>query len=284
MPGTPDLIGCHVSTAGGVHKAPARADEMGASTMQIFTANQRTWRAPKLTEAEAAAFKEARAASQLELVMSHDSYLINLASPREDVLEKSLAAFLEEYRRCTLLDIELLNFHPGSHLKSGEESGLVLVAAGMKRALESQHDSKTLLVIEVTAGQGTNLGYKLEHLQYLLDEVGAPERTGICIDTAHVFGAGYDIKDEQGYQDFFTQLDRLIGLDKLRAFHMNDSKAELGSRVDRHEKIGNGKIGAAAFERIMRDPRFFGCPMFLETPDDDAYPEEMRLLRSMRRG
>jgi len=250
--------------------------------MQIFTANQRTWKAPVITDAQVAQYHEALADSGVAVVMSHDSYLVNLASPKLDVRARSLETFLAEQLRCTRLEVPLLNFHPGAHLGSGEAAGIELVAAGMRRALETQPDSSTRLVIETTAGQGTNIGHQLEQVAEILALVDAPERTGVCVDTAHVFAAGYDLGSERGYRAFWKRFDQLIGLDALVAFHLNDSKTELGSRVDRHEEIGKGKIGKAALTRLLRDRRFFKVPMFLETPDDESYPAEMNLLRRWR--
>jgi len=277
-----DLIGCHVSTAGGLHQAPARADELGASVMQIFTANQRTWKAPALSDEQVSAFREALDASSVSVVMSHDSYLINLANPTEEMRARSMAAFLAEYERCTRLGIPLLNFHPGAHLGEGEERAIALVADGMKRTLDALPDSGTMLVVEATAGQGTNLGHRLEHLAAILEAVSAPERTGVCIDTQHVFAAGYDLKSERGYLAFFKQLDQLVGLDRLVGFHVNDSKTALASRVDRHEELGKGELGKTALARLARDKRFFKVPMFLETPDDERYAAEIKLLRKWR--
>ncbi|MBN2360039.1 MAG: deoxyribonuclease IV [Deltaproteobacteria bacterium] len=278
-----DWIGCHVSTGGGLHTAPARADAMGAAVMQIFTANQRTWRAPPLTAEGVAQYRQALAASSVRLVMSHDSYLINLASPKPDVAEKSLAAFVEEYRRCTLLGIPLLNFHPGAHLGAGEEAAIELVAAGMRTALADQPESATRLVVELTAGQGSNIGCTLEQVAAILDDAAAPDRSGVCVDTAHVYAAGYDIKSEAGYRKFFADFERAIGLDKLVAFHLNDSRSALGSHVDRHEFIGEGALGRGFFRRLVRDRRFADVPMFLETPDEERYAEEIKLLRRLRR-
>lgn len=279
-----DWIGCHVSTLGGLHTAPARADAMGAAVMQIFTANQRTWRAPALTEALVVLFRQALVASGVRLVMSHDSYLINLASTNPDVADKSLAGFIAEYRRCSALGIPLLNFHPGAHLGAGEEAAIELVAAGMRAAFADQPDSATRLVVELTAGQGTNIGHTLEQVAAILDDAGSPERSGVCVDTAHVFAAGYDVKSAAGYAKFFADFDRVIGLKKLVAFHVNDSKSELGSHVDRHEMLGEGQLGHAFFERLVSDPRFFEIPMFLETPDEERYPEEIKVLRKLRKG
>lgn len=284
MTASTDLIGCHISTAGGLHEAFARADATGARVMQIFTANQRSWKAPTLTDAQVAQFKAARQASQVVHVMSHDSYLVNLCSPKDDVRAKSLGNFVDEYRRCTRLGIEELNFHPGSHMGAELDAALQLVADGMRAALDAEPTSATLLLVEITAGQGTNLGHTLEEVAALLDLAGSPARVGVCVDTAHAYAAGYDLKGEAGYRQFFTQFDAAIGLERLKAFHLNDSKPELGSRVDRHACIGKGNLGEATFARLVRDERFARVPMFLETPEEELYAEEIALLKRLRAG
>lgn len=283
-PRKPDRLGCHVSTAGGVHLAPARADELGAFAMQIFTANQRRWAVPELTDEQVERFHEARAASKVQVVMSHDSYLINLASPKPEVWDPSLAAFVAEYQRCTRLGVELLNFHPGAHLGTGEQAGIGRVVDGLLRSIEAVPDSPTRLVVELTAGQGTSLGGQIEHVAAIVEQVDADLPLGVCIDTQHVYAAGYDIRDQAGYRRFFRDFDRLLGRKRLAAFHLNDSKSELGSQVDRHEEIGKGTLGRAFFERLMQDRRLTKVPMMLETPDEQRYADELRLLRRLRRG
>jgi deoxyribonuclease IV len=277
-----DLIGCHVSTAGGLHEAPARADAMGASSMQLFTANQRQWKAPVVTDALATRFREALAASHVALVMSHASYLVNLASPNGDVRAKSLATFVEELRRCTKLGIPLLNFHPGAHLGSGEETGIRLVADAMCAALDAVPHGPTRLLVELTAGQGSSIGHRLEQVAAILARVKAPERTGICIDTAHVYAAGYDIKAPEGYEAFFRGVAATVGLQAVSAVHVNDSKTALGSHVDRHEQLGQGTLGRAFFRRLVQDRRLRAVPLVLETPDEEQYPTEITLLRKLR--
>jgi deoxyribonuclease-4 len=250
--------------------------------MQVFTANQRQWQAPVLTDAAVEAFRSALASSNVRVVMSHASYLVNLASPTEGVREKSLAAFAEEFRRCSRLGIPLLTFHPGAHLGAGEEQAIGLVADGMLRTLEVDRTSATKLVVELTAGQGTNIGHRLEQVAAILARVAAADRTAVCVDTAHVYAAGYDIRDEAGYQQFFRDFDQAIGLGRLAALHVNDSKVAHGSRVDRHEELGKGALGREFFERLVRDERLLGVPMMLETPDESRYAAEIALLRKLR--
>jgi deoxyribonuclease-4 len=279
-----DFLGCHISVAGGLDLAPGRADELGAYAIQIFTANQRRWSVPELTDEQVESFREARKRSKVRVVMSHDSYLVNLASPKPDVRDKSLAAFIEEYQRCTRLGVDLLNFHPGAHLGTGEEEGIDRVVDGLLRTLDAVPDSSTRLVVEVTAGQGSSLGSRLEHVAAIVDRVDADPALGVCIDTQHMYAAGYDIREEAGYRAFFKQLDQLLGRKRLCAFHVNDSKTELGSHVDRHEEIGKGTLGRAFFKRLLQDRRLTRVPMMLETPDDSRYAAELKLLRRMRRG
>lgn len=278
-----DLIGCHVSTAGGLHEAPPRADGLGASAMQIFTANQRQWQAPVLTDAQAERFRAARAASKVKAVMSHASYLVNLASPKDDVRDKSLATFVTELRRCTALGIELLNFHPGAHLGAGEEVGIRLVSDAMCAALDAVPESKTRLVVELTAGQGSSIGHRVEQVAAILARVKAPGRTGVCIDTAHVYAAGYDIREAEGYEELFRSIAATVGLAAVAAVHVNDSKSAHGSHVDRHEELGRGTLGRAFFKRLVNDPRLRAVPLVLETPDEERYAAEIALLRKLRR-
>jgi deoxyribonuclease-4 len=278
-----DLIGCHVSAAGGLHEAPARADAMDARSMQVFTANQRQWKAPVLTDELATRFREALAGSRVALVMSHASYLVNLANPQSDVRGKSLATFVEELRRCTKLGIPLLTFHPGAHLGAGEDAGIRLVADAMCAALDVVPDGPTRLVVELTAGQGSSIGHRLEQVAAILELVKAPARTGICIDTAHAYAAGYDIKSPEGYEAFVGRLDATVGLPAVAAVHVNDSKTALDSHVDRHEQLGEGTLGKAFFRRLVNDRRFSGIPLVLETPDEERYAAEMAMLRELRR-
>lgn len=278
-----DNIGCHVSIADGIFLAPFRAKELGASCMQIFTANQRTWNVVPLLDNAAEQFIQAVIDTDIGPVMSHDSYLINLASPDPENYKRSLLAFVEECQRCQQLAIPLLNFHPGAHMRSPFPQALQRVADAMLYALDHIGVGVTQLIIETTAGQGSSLGHRLEQLAAILHLVDARERTGICVDTAHVWAAGYDLRSEAGYRRFKYSIEQTTGLDMLKAFHVNDSKVALGSHVDRHEKIGQGTLGKPALKRLLADPEFFHIPMYLETPDGESYPQQMRLLRDYRR-
>ncbi len=276
-------VGCHVSTSGGVELSPGRGHEIGCDTMQVFTRNQRSWRTRPLTEAEIAAFREARASSRLQTVMSHDSYLINLASPDEEKRGKSMAAFEDELVRCHQLGIELLNFHPGSHLKTGLEQGIATLCESLD-AICDHHPEATdvTLVLETVAGQGTNIGRTFEEIAAILDGVREPERFAVCVDTCHCFAAGYDLVSDGGWQATWDAFDRLLGLDRLAAFHVNDSKGAFDSRKDRHARLGRGEMGVAPFLHLVTDERTRTVPMFLETPTDPAgYAAEIVWLRQM---
>lgn len=275
-------IGAHVSAAGGVENAPENAYKIGANAFAFFTKNQRQWKAKPLTEESIAAFNEncRKRGFVKEHLLPHDSYLINLGHPETAGLEKSRDAFLDEMRRCEQLGIRLLNFHPGSHLnKSTEKECLATIAESINLALE-QTEGVTA-VIENTAGQGSNMGYLFEHLAEIIQQVEDKSRVGVCIDTAHAFAAGYDLSTPEGFKETFDRFDEVVGFEYLRGMHLNDSKRELGSRVDRHETLGNGHLGWTPFELIMNDPRFRNMPLILETPDPDGWPAEITRLREM---
>jgi deoxyribonuclease IV len=272
-------VGAHVSAAGGVDKAPANAAAIGARAFALFTRNQRQWAAKPLAEKEAADFRANCTAAGYgpDQILAHDSYLINLGHPEKGALAKSRAAFVEEMRRCEALGIRLLNFHPGSHLGGlSEEACLRRIAESIDIALD-QTEGVTA-VIENTAGQGTNLGNRFEQLAGILSHLRNHDRAGICLDTAHAFAAGYDIRTPEAFAQTLAALGRDVGLGYLRGVHLNDSKATLGSRVDRHAPIGQGKIGLEAFRFIMNDPRFDGIPLILETPERERWAEEITLL------
>jgi deoxyribonuclease IV len=276
------LLGAHIPTAGGIHKAPDRARSIGAEAMQVFTRNQMQWRARAVEAEEAAAFREALGASGVRTVMSHGSYLVNLASGDPALFEKSRDVFLAEMGRCRDLGIAYVAFHPGAHCGTGEEAGLDAIARALDHALERAEGWGVMPLIEATAGQGSCVGHRFEHLAGILDRVRRPEQVGICLDTCHVYAAGYDISTRRGYEAAFADFDRIVGLGKLRAFHLNDSKRELGSRVDRHAPIGKGFLGLPTFRRLVRDPRFHGLPMVLETPGGlPAWKKELRVLRRL---
>ena len=273
-------IGPHVSIAGGVENAPLNAKAVGASGFAMFTKNQRQWSAPPLSPESVAAFREncRRCGYVPEAILPHDTYLINLGQPDPQKRAGSVKAFAAELERCRALGLTMLNFHPGSHLRLvSEEEDCALVAASVREALLEVPD--VCAVFEITAGQGSNMGYSLEQLARMLELTALPERTGVCIDTCHAFAAGYDLATEEGFAEFFAKFDRLLGPENLRAMHLNDSKGERGGKLDRHAPLGDGTLGWAPFERIAADPRFDGIPLVLETPDEARWPDETARLR-----
>jgi len=275
-------VGAHVSASGGVENAPLNAEKIGAKAFALFTKNQRQWVAKPLTEKSIIAFKEnlEKVGIPPEQVLPHDSYLINLGHPEKEPLQKSRNAFLDEMQRCEQLGLKLLNFHPGAHLnKCSEEQSLATVAASINWALEQTEG--VMAVIENTAGQGTNLGYTFEHLAAIIDGVEDKSRVGVCLDTCHTFTAGYDLRTADACEATFAEFEKIVGFNYLRGMHLNDSKPDLGSRVDRHDSIGKGKIGLECFRYIMNDARFDDIPMVLETIDETLWPEEIKLLYGM---
>ena len=273
-------IGAHVSAAGGLANAAIRAAEIDATAFALFTKNQRQWRAAPLTtqtidEFKAACEKYHYTSAQ---ILPHDSYLINLGHPVAEALEKSRDAFIDEMQRCEQLGLSLLNFHPGSHLMQiSEEDCLARIAESINIALDKTQG--VTAVIENTAGQGSNLGFKFEHLAAIIDGVEDKSRVGVCIDTCHSFAAGYDLATSGGFTETFEHFDNVIGFKYLRGMHLNDAKKELGSRVDRHDSLGKGTLGIEPFKWIMEDERFDGIPLILETPDEALWPEEIRMLK-----
>jgi deoxyribonuclease IV len=275
------MLGAHVSTAGGLHLAPARGREIGAEAIQVFTRNQVQWAARPVSRDEAAAFRAAVAASGIRVVLSHGSYLVNLATPDRAARRRSRRAFLAEMKRCDALGIPYLVFHPGAHMGAGEEAGLRLVADGLNEALG--RGFRVVPLLEVTAGQGTSVGHRFEHLARVFERLDEPGSVGVCLDTCHLLAAGYDIATPRGYARTIAELGRTVGLGRVKAFHLNDAKRGLGSRLDRHEKIGHGFLGASAFRRLLRDDRFRGLPMVLETPGPlERWKAELSLLRRLR--
>lgn len=275
-------IGAHVSAAGGVENAPLRANKIGAKAFALFTKNQRQWEGPPLSKENIDGFKQncAELGYSMDVVMPHDSYLINLGHPEPSKLQKSRNAFLDELRRCEQLGIKLLNFHPGNHLnKHSPEACLATIAESINRALD-QTEGVTA-VIENTAGQGTALGYTFEQLAEIIDQVEDKSRVGVCIDTCHAWAAGYDFSTESGFKEIFDKFSEIIGFNYLKGMHLNDSKKALASRVDRHDSIGEGYIGIEGFEFIMQDPRFDRIPLILETPNTDRWPQEIKMLYEM---
>lgn len=269
------LLGAHMSVSGGVHTAVDRAASIGCTALQVFTKNNNQWNGKPFTENDIALYKQKITAAGISPVVSHDSYLINLCATHPDILKKSRGAFIDELERCEQLGIPLLNFHPGSHLGAGDEEGIKKICESLNIAHDATKDYKVKSVLEATAGQGTNVGYKFEHLRAIIDGVEKPERMAVCIDTCHVFAAGYDIATEKGYDETFKQFHEIVGLDRLVAFHINDSKKGLGSRVDRHEHIGKGAIGLTGFRLLMNDERFAQIPKILETPKSDDLHEDV---------
>ncbi|OJW06279.1 MAG: deoxyribonuclease IV [Chloroflexi bacterium 54-19] len=282
------LLGAHMSVSGGLHKAFERGKTVGCQTIQIFTKNASQWKAKPLSEADIAAWQKAVTAHDgITPVITHDSYLINLASPAEEAWEKSIGAFKEEIERNSLLGIPYLVTHAGAHMSSGEEVGLSRIAQAVNRVHneiveETGNPPGTMILFETTAGQGSSLGYKFEHWGRLLEQLEHPEWTGICFDTCHVFASGYDFRTPEGYDATMSEFDRYIGIQNLRAFHMNDSKQGLGSRVDRHESIGKGHLGLEPFRFLVNDARFANTPMVLETPKGTDDSEDLLNLATLR--
>lgn len=268
-----NLLGAHVSIAGGVQNAPARGVEMGCTAIQIFTKNQRQWRSKALTEQEIFEFKSnlKQHGFTPEAVCVHDSYLINLAAPEPELLAKSRDAFADEIKRAEQLGIPHLVFHPGAHKGDGEESGLQRIVESLDYVYEKFPQTPVQALLETTAGQGTTLGHRFEQLQQIIEKAANPQKIGVCLDTCHIFAAGYDIRTEAAYAATLEEFDRIIGLSKLKIIHLNDSKKELGSKIDRHENIGKGMIGLEGFRLLMTDSRLKNIPKILETPGGDKW-------------
>ena len=294
------FVGAHVSASGGVDNAPLNAMAIGAKAFAVFTKNQRQWAAKPLETKTIDAFQKNLEASGIlpKHVLPHDSYLINLGHPEVEKLEKSREAFIDELERCRILGLEKLNFHPGSHLvkipkKDPEYSDklmqaelhcLDVIAESMNRAIEATKDSSVKLVIENTAGQGSNLGYKFEHLAHIIAKIEDKSRVGICLDTCHTFTAGYDLRTREAYDKTMNEFDRIVGPKYLMGMHINDSKPPLGSRVDRHQSLGLGEIGWDAFKFIMNDSRMDDIPLVLETIDESIWAEEIKELYALIEG
>lgn len=291
------FVGAHVSASGGVDNAPLNAMKIGAKAFALFVKNQRQWTAKPLESQTIEAFKKNLEESGIapRHVLPHDSYLINLGHPESEKLEKSRAAFIDEVERCAQLGLVKLNFHPGSHLvklpkkdpdyvsklAEAESRCLDVVAASLNIIIEATKNSGVQLVIENTAGQGSNLGYRFEHLAHIIAGVEEKQRMGVCLDTCHTFTAGYDLRTREAYESTMQQFGEIVGFEYLAGMHLNDSKPELGSRVDRHDSLGKGKIGWDAFGFIMNDPRMEDIPMVLETIDESIWPEEIQALYAL---
>ncbi len=277
-------IGAHVSAGGGVENAPVNAFKIGATAFALFTKNQRQWVANPLTAESIAAFKAncEKYGYSPHQILPHDSYLINLGHPEPDALQKSRNAFLDEMQRCEQLGLDRLNFHPGSHLNQiSEEQCLANIAESINWVLNQT--SGVIAVIENTAGQGSNLGFSFYQLKSIINQVEDKSRVGVCIDTCHAYSAGYDIKTKAGFETVFQEFDEVIGFHYLKGMHLNDSKKELGSRVDRHDSLGTGTLGFEVFECIMNDIRFDGIPLILETPNEELWAEEIQTLKKMQK-
>ena len=276
------FIGPHVSASGGVANAPLNAAAIGAKAFGLFTKNQRQWQAKPLEKSEIAEFRDNCEKNGYKpfQILPHDSYLINLGNPDNDMLQKSRDAFLDELQRCEQLGLDRLNFHPGSHLgRITEEESMDLIAESINLALD--RTKGVIAVIENTAGQGTNLGYRFEHLQYIISRVEDKSRVGVCIDTCHAFTSGYDINTKEAFENTFSEFERIVGIKYLKGIHLNDSKKELGTRVDRHDNIGKGFISPEMFGWLMNDPRFDDMPIILETPDETEWEKEIKYLYSL---
>ncbi len=276
------LLGAHTSIAGGVSKSIILAEKLGFNAIQIFSKNNNRWDAKPLVPIEVEKFKSLWSSSSIEYIVVHDSYLINLCAASKTNLEKSRNAFVDELERCETLGVKHLNFHPGAHVGQGENDGLKIIAESLNIAHQKTANCNVSSMIELTAGQGTNLGYKFEHIAKIIELVENKNRITTCIDTAHIFAAGYNIKDELEYEKVITEFDSIIGLDRLKCFHINDSKKELGSRVDRHEHIGQGYIGLEGFKNIMNDTRLTHIPKILETPKGKEQLEDLENLDVLR--
>ena len=275
-------VGAHVSAVGGVENAPVNAHEIGAKAFALFTRNQRQWKSQPLKADSIHLFKERCEAYGYDpgCILPHDSYLINLGNPDAEGLQKSRDAFLDEMTRCEQLGLKMLNFHPGSHLNAIDpDACLDLIAESINMAFDKSADVKA--VIENTAGQGSNLGFAFEHLAYLIERVEDKSRVGVCIDTCHAFAAGYDLRTAEACDKTFAELESVIGFEYLKGMHLNDAMKILGSHVDRHMPLGEGMIGMECFRYIMQDARFDGIPLILETPDEQRWPEEIALLKSL---
>jgi len=277
------LLGAHVSIAGGIYKAPSLAREIGCQSMQIFTRNASQWHAEPVKTEEIAPFRNALQETGISPVLVHDSYLINLASPDPELRRKSMAAFQAEMERCEALGVFALVTHPGAHRGAGEERGIEVFVQCMNRLLRTQR-GRLKILLETTAGQGTSLGYRFEHLSSMIEgiEDEARERVGVCLDTCHVLAAGYDLRTEEGCRRVLEEFDRIIGIERLVAIHLNDSKGKFGSRVDRHNHIGEGELELTAFRFLLNCPELRDIPMILETPGpEENHRKNLRKLRSL---
>ena len=279
------MLGAHVSISGGLHNSISNGEKFGCSAIQIFVKNPNRWQSKSFTQEEIDRFCQAWTSSdQIKEVIVHDIHLTNLASPKPDILEKSRQHFQAQIDLVCQLGIKYLVKHLGSHTGAGEPAGLENLSQSLDFLLEATQQTDVMLLLETTAGQGANLGYVFEHIRQMIDDSKYPERLGVCFDTCHVFAAGYDLRPEDDYQRTFERFDQVVGLDRLRAFHLNDAKSEFNSRVDRHEHIGQGNIGITPFELLVNDPRFSAVPMIIETPQmDEMHGQNLQVLQELRR-
>ena len=275
------LLGAHMSIAGGVSQALDRASSIGSNAVQIFTKNNRQWQGPPVDEVDVVRWQQEMLAQAVDYAVSHASYLINLATPKDPLWQKSIAAHADEIRRAHAYGVPHVVLHPGAHTGSGEEAGIGRIAAGLNQVhAATPACTDTLTLLELMAGQGTTIGYCFSHLRQIIEQVEAPARVGVCVDTCHAFAAGYDLAHAAGYEAMMEELDKEIGLATVKCWHFNDSKGALGSRVDRHVHIGQGAIGNEGFRLILNDSRWAGIAMLLETPkDDDLKDDVLNLAR-----
>jgi len=276
-------LGAHTSIAGGLLNAIYSGEKIGCDVVQLFSKSQIQWKSKPLAEEEVARFKQAVRETKVLPVVVHDSYLINLASADTIIFQKSFTAVIDELQRCELLEIPYLVMHPGAHLGRGEKEGMNQIADSLNKIFKQMERNKTMLLLETTAGQGSHLGYTFEQLKYIIDRSGGNEKIGVCLDTAHIFAAGYDLRTQKSWEISKKQFDKIIGLQKLKIIHANDSKKDLGSRIDRHDRIGKGRIGLKGFSILIKDPDLQKIPFILEIPGGEkAYKEDLRLLKRLR--
>ncbi|UCB52280.1 MAG: deoxyribonuclease IV [Candidatus Zixiibacteriota bacterium] len=278
------LIGAHMSISGGVFNAFQHGEEVGCATIQIFTKNSNQWKAKELTSEDARKFRESQEKTGISPVVGHNAYLINLASPKKDVYDLSMEAMLVELNRAELLGLPYLVMHPGAHLESGEKVGVRKIARSIDKLHQETKGFRVKICLETTAGQGSSIGYRFEQLAEIMDQVKESERLGVCYDTCHTFAAGYDIRMKTAYENTFRAFDKVIGVQRLKVIHLNDSLRDLDSRVDRHQHIGEGKIGLEGFRLLMNDKRWEKIPKILETPKEGGTGkdiENLNLLRSL---
>ena len=276
------LLGAHMSIAGGVNNAVLQGKEVGCDTVQLFTKSSRQWASKPLGKDEIARFHQAKKETGLNTVVAHDSYLYNFAAPDDVLRKKSVAGLIDEMERCEALGVMYLIAHPGAHVGTGEEAGIQMIAKSIDEMHRACPEYETKLAIEITAGQGSNLGYRFQQVRQIIDASKNSDQLRVCFDTEHAFAAGYDLRTTEGYERTFAEFDETIGLGLLVAFHLNDAKKDLGCRVDRHEHIGKGFIGLEAFRLLMNDRRFWGLPMCLETPKSDDCHEDRENLATLR--